>query len=824
MAMNYKKYIIIGLTGMLILSCKPKEDTNIWKLWYDYPARQWEEALPIGNGRLGAMVFGNPSQEKLQLNEETVWAGGPNNNINPEAKEAIPVIQKLMFDGKYREAQQMVDQKVISKTNHGMPYQPVGYFNLSFPGHEAAENYYRELDITSAVTKTSYIVDGVEYLRETFASFTNQVIVMRLTASEKGKISFSAQLDSPQKSEIQILSDGLILRGQAGNHEGLEGKIKFTTQVKVLPEKGKMDTNDSLLIVSNADAVTIYVSTATNFVNYKDISGNPDKRARQYIQNVSDKKYKDILKDHIAHYKNYYDRVKFDLDITESVYKPTNTRIAEFAEGKDPNLVALYFQFGRYLLISSSQPGTQPANLQGIWNELMSPPWDSKYTVNINTEMNYWPAEVTNLPELHEPFIQMIKEVAVTGKEAAKTMYGSRGWMLHHNTDLWRTTGAVDRSGPGMWPTCSAWFCQHLWDRYLYSGNIAYLEEVYPVMKEAAYFYLDFLTEEPVNKWLVIAPSSSPENTFDKKDRLTNIYGVTMDNQMLFELFSNLISAIEVLGKDDLFADTLRQTRERLVPMQIGRYSQLQEWMFDWDDPQDKHRHVSHLYGLYPGNQISPYRTPELFDAARNSLSYRGDASTGWSMGWKVCLWARFMDGERAYKLITEQLRLTGNQDTDYKGGGTYPNLLDAHPPFQIDGNFGCTAGIAEMLMQSHDGAIHILPALPDKLKNGSITGLRTRGGFLTDIEWENGQVKTLKIKSALGGNLRLRVAASLTLSGNIELSVARGVNSNPYYRIHETPMPVVSEQAVLKSPGIAETKEYDLQTNPGEEYVFHFK
>ncbi len=798
-----------------------KNDDSL-KLWYEEPASQWVEALPLGNGRLGAMVFGVPSQEHLQLNEETLWSGQPNRNDNPDALAALPEIRRLIFEGRYKEAQDLVGGNVIARKSHGMAFQTVGDLYLDFPGHDEYTSYYRDLDISEAVALTRYVVGGVEYTREAFASLPEKVIVLRLTASEKGKISFSARLDSPQKHSVSVEDGDMFMRGRSSDLEGVEGKVDFTVRVKIEADGGEVVENeDGTLAVAGADEAVVYVSMGTNFVNYRDLSGCADAVAAEWLEAALENDYDELKDGHVAAYREYFDRVDLDLGTTEAAALTTDVRIRDFANGNDPQLAELYFQFGRYLLISSSQPGGQAANLQGVWNAHMMPPWDSKYTTNINVEMNYWPAEVTNLSELHEPFIRLIKEVAEAGSETARVMYGARGWALHHNTDIWRITGPVDYAAPGMWPTGGAWFCRHLWEHYLHTGDQEFLREVYPVMKGAAEFFLDFLVEEPEHGWLVVAPSNSPENAFAWDGyEITNCAGTTMDNQMLYELFTNLAEASELLDMDKEFADTLLQTRAQLPPMQIGRHAQLQEWMHDWDRVDDHHRHVSHLYGLFPGNQISPYRTPELFTAVRNSLNYRGDPATGWSMGWKVCLWARQLDGNRAYKLITEQLKLTGGRGIEYGGGGgTYANLFDAHPPFQIDGNFGCTAGIAEMLMQSHDGTVHVLPALPDCWADGRVKGLVARGGFIVDMEWADGRLKSLKVKSGLGGNLRIRTASPLRLRRG--LKVAEGENPNPFYKVPSVPEPLVSEKASLILVENVPTVVYDIDTRPGREYVF---
>lgn len=843
------------------------------RLWYNRPAKYWEEALPLGNGRLGAMVSGSVAVDTLQLNEDTFWGQSPNRNYNAGAKSVLAQVQQLIFNKDYVSAQQLAIPNWMSKGSHGAQYQAAGCVLVGFPGQryddeEAGQTagsrdvqgYVRSLDLSNATATTTYVLDGVTYTRTVFTSLDDNVTLMRLEASEPGRLDFNVCFAAPVKTNMaklgvnRITGGGMIeasLVPARTQTENVDNKVTCHTFIKVVNEGGTqtagatqnvlqgglVDGNPAApaITVSGATAATVIISSATNFVNYDDISADAAAKALAYITEYTDRNrsYEAALAGHVEKYRGQFNRVSLDLGSNETQEKKdTETRIKEFrSTGSDPGLVANYFQFGRYLLISSSQPGTQPANLQGIWNPnaRQYPAWDSKYTSNINVEMNYWPAEVTNLAECHTPFIDMVKDVSVTGAETAEKMYGARGWTLHHNTDIWRTTGAVDNGSVGVWPTCNAWFCSHLWEKYLFSGDKTYLAGVYPVLKGCAQFFEDFLVKDPNTGYMVVCPSNSPENhpgkdsytTADGKKMNCALFGgVAMDNQMVYDVLKNTAEAARVLGVDNDFAGRLDELKAKLTPYKIGKYGQVQEWQEDWDRENNSHRHLSHLWGAYPGNQVSPYTNPTIFQGVHKSLVGRGDAARGWSMGWKVCQWARMLDGDHALSIIKNQLRLMDpNATMNDADGGTYANMFDAHAPFQIDGNFGCCAGIAEMLLQSHAGFMHLLPALPAAWPEGEVKGLCSRGGFVvTDLRWKMGKVVSVKVKSTVGGNLRLRSNTRLKMSDGTSLTVASGTNANPLMQPYTMPEPIVADKSKIPETHLATTYLYDIPTVAGQE------
>ncbi len=718
-------------------------------LWYTRPAATWTEALPVGTGRLGAMVFGGVERERLQLNEATLWTGGPYDPVAPGARDALDEVRRLVTAGDSAAAQALADKALMGRPRTQMAYQPLGDLFVDLLGDSAGgvSAYRRELDLDMAVSTTRFRRGGANFTREVFAAGGDELIAMRIAADRSFDLAIA--LRSAQPEARTVAQRGLLwLTGRNGARAGIAGALRFAAGARVAVDGGNIVNDGERLVVRGARTVTVLIVMATSYKRFDDVSGDPEAACRGALDRASRRAFEAIRADAIAAHQRLFRRVRLDLGRTASADRPTDERIRVGATG-DPALVKLSFDYGRYLLIASSQRGGQPANLQGLWNEAADPPWQSKYTVNINTQMNYWPAEVTALPECVAPLVEMVRDLAVTGARTARAMYGARGWVCHHNTDLWRATAPIDGAQWGMWPTSGAWLATHLWDHYDFTRDLDYLRSVYPLMRGAAEFFHDTLQDDLATGALVTNPSLSPENTHAKGAALCA--GPAMDNQILRDLFDQVARAATLLRTDATLVDELRAARARLPPDRIGAAGQLQEWREDWDmaAPEPQHRHVSHLYALFPSDQIDPDRTPELARAARRSLELRGDESTGWATAWRANLWARLRDGERAHRILTY---LLGPERT-------YPNLFDAHPPFQIDGNFGGTRAVAEMLLQNRDDEILLLPALPRAWPTGSIVGLRARGATIVDLSWRNGRLAKATVTARDGGRRVIRHA-----------------------------------------------------------------
>jgi alpha-L-fucosidase 2 len=759
---------LVLFTPMFVM-CKTQINNDL-KLWYQKPALKWEEALPIGNGRLGAMVFGGTDKDHIQFNEETLWTGEPHDYSHEGAYGYLGKIRKLIWEGKQKEAENLGMEKFMSVPLRQKAYQPFGDIWLNFPGHEKVNLYRRELDISKAVCRTSYQVGRTTFTREYFASYPDNVIVINLTADKKKSLTFDVSLTAEHEGFSSIAKgDGVI----ALNVKVKDGVLSGTALLKVIAREGETSITGSGLHIEKANEVLIFLVAATSFINPKDVSGNPEALCKNYLSSLNNKPFAEIKKEHIQDYQTYFNRFSIDLGASENTNLPTDERISKFSNAKDNALAALYVQFGRYLMLSSSRQGTYPANLQGIWNDKLNPPWDSKYTVNINTEMNYWPVEILNIAECHEALFKMLEEVIPSGEKVAKDQYNARGWVLHHNTDLWRGAAPINASNHGIWVSGSGWLTHHYWEHFLYSRDTVFLlQKAWPVLKGAARFYADFLVKDPKTGWLVSCPSNSPENG-------GLVSGPTMDHEIIKSLFKACIEASAILKKDVTFADSLKSILSGIAPYKIGRFGQLQEWMDDIDNPENKHRHVSHLWGIYPGKEINWKDTPELMEAAKKSLIARGDEGAGWSLAWKINFWARFREGDHAWQMVHMLLRPFGqlgprkNSNESYRGG-SYPNLFDACPPFQIDGNFGGAAGIVEMLLQSHLGEIDILPALPDAIPEGHISGIRARGGFTLEYTWKDLKLTSLNVISNAGYPLTVRYADKVFTSDTQKGEVLR--------------------------------------------------
>lgn len=774
-------------------------------LWYTQPAAVWEEALPVGNGRLGAMVFGAYGEERIQINEDTHWTGGPYATTVEGGYKVLPQIQKYIFHGEPLKAHKLFGRQLMGYPVEQQKYQSTANLHIFFDGEKEISGYRRWLDLATGIVHSEYEAGGVKYSREVLVSVPDQLIIIRLKSDKEDGLNFRAQLRGVRNMAHSnyatdyfrmdgIGDDGLVVYGKSADYLGIEGQLRYRARLKAFNEGGMIRVEGTELIVENADAVTLCIAAATNFVDYSDVSADPELRVENYLKGIEGKNYEQLKNAAVADYKDLFDRVRLELPVTGNSYLPTDERMKAPEEDPDPSLAALAYNFGRYLLISSSRPGTQPANLQGIWNEDMNPSWDSKYTTNINTEMNYWPVESGNLAECAEPLIKMVRELTDQGSDVAREHYGAAGWVFHQNTDLWRVAAPMDGPTWGTFTTGGAWLTTHLWEHFLYNRDIEYLESVYDIIKGSVRFFMDFLIEHPDGEWLVTNPSNSPENPPEGPgyeyfyDEVTGMYyftticyGSAIDMQILHDLFAYYTEAADLLGRDQELAQAVREARKRLVPPLIGADGALQEWTEDYDQMEEKHRHFSHLYGLYPGNVISAKRTPGLIDACKAVLEQRGDGGTGFSRGWKMALWARLYDGNRANKIFRGYIKEQA-----------YPQLFaKCYTPLQVDGSLGVTAGITEMLMQSHEGIIDLLPALPGEWYNGVFKGVCARGAFELNFSWDDGKITGLNVLSKAGENCRInhgitgpgtevfsngkRISVKMHNDGSIEFPTVKG-------------------------------------------------